>query len=197
MMKNWHCLTRDKVNPREFVNIVIDSCILSIFFLFIFLCFIYTVYEWRDQIDKSANLGMLPGLLGIFIGLYSLISTTKQLNNAEKQLGVIQADYWIARGIDQYGQNKFNDAGRSYKRAFDIDSNDVRVWINFADSLHGKNKLDEALDVINKAIDLNPRRADAWNNKGIILFFFLTNTLQLAAAGMSGYRHKVDCIFSA
>ena len=45
----------------------------------------------------------------------------------------------------------------------------AQVWYNRAGLLASQGKSDEALDALNRAIELNPEHADAWHDKGMIL----------------------------
>jgi len=45
----------------------------------------------------------------------------------------------------------------------------AQVWYNRAGLLGSQGKKDEALDALDKAIELNPKHADAWHDKGMIL----------------------------
>jgi len=45
----------------------------------------------------------------------------------------------------------------------------AQVWYNRAGLLASQGKKDEALDALNTAIELNPKHADAWHDKGMIL----------------------------
>ena len=45
----------------------------------------------------------------------------------------------------------------------------AQVWYNRAGLLASQGKKDEALDALDKAIELNPKHADAWHDKGMIL----------------------------
>jgi tetratricopeptide (TPR) repeat protein len=181
-MRNEPSWTRARISIARFFGIIIGSFSLSFFIIITIFYFIYVFYLWSDPkaslSDKSAVSGTFIGFLGILIAWYSLVSTTKQLNQAQKQLSDIQTDYWMTRGIDLYKKKEYRDADRSYKRAIDLNPDDTRVWINLASSLWEQNKLDEALNAINKAIEINPSRADSWNSKGMILRNKATNDLE-------------------
>ena len=43
------------------------------------------------------------------------------------------------------------------------------AWNNKGNVLTKLNKSDEALKAYDKAIEINPQNADAWNNKGVAL----------------------------
>jgi len=72
-------------------------------------------------------------------------------------------------GAKHVQEKKYFEADVSFERAININSNDIRIWINKASSLEAQKRLDDALNAVNKAIDIDSNNADAWNIKGVIL----------------------------
>jgi tetratricopeptide (TPR) repeat protein len=150
-------------------NYTLGLSVISILYLFGFLGFSKSFGE---------DIGTSIGFIALIIAVYSIQSTTKQLDTAQKQLSDIQIDYWNTRGIDQYKQKRYREADQSYERTINLNQQDTKVWINIAVSLYEQNKLDEALNAINKAIDMDQGRADSWNNKAIIIRSKATNIIE-------------------
>jgi tetratricopeptide (TPR) repeat protein len=184
--KGFKAATKDSFNflqhsvPPSFYVVLI---IINVFY---FIHFIIPLGLSSVLSDSST------GVVSIFIGLFSLLcavygirSSTDQLNdaqkrlsNTQKQLSEIQIDYWNTRGIDLYKEKNYREADQSYERAINLNPQDTKVWINIANSLYEQSKLEEALNAINKAIEMDQSRADSWNGKGMILRAKATNALE-------------------
>ena len=81
----------------------------------------------------------------------------------------MQIDYWNTRGIDQIRRKSSMMPVNLIKWRSNINSNDVRIWINIAGSLFWQKMYDDALTAINRAIEINPERNEVWNSKAVIL----------------------------
>lgn len=114
-----------------------------------------TPKEYRSEVFGFVSI--LIGLVGLLYALYSTVISGKQLKQASNEIGKMQIDYWNTRGIDQIRKKEFYDAGQSYQMAININSNDVRIWINIAGSLFRQKMYDDALQAINKAIEIDPQ----------------------------------------
>jgi tetratricopeptide (TPR) repeat protein len=159
------------------LNLLIKSPIFFIITAFAISYLLWTIYYIQKSptpnaalSEKLGVLSILVGLLSILYALYSTISTTKELEIAQKRLGDIQIDYWNTRGIDLYKQKNYRDADLSYDKALNLSPKDTKIWMNMAVSLYEQSKLDEALNAINQAIEIDQKRADSWNTKGLILY---------------------------
>jgi tetratricopeptide (TPR) repeat protein len=165
-----------KCNIPEFVLTIKESpqFLIIITFILLFLIseliYIYSSpapIEYRSEVFGFVSI--LIGLVGLLYALYSTIVSGKQLKQTSNELGKMQIDYWNTRGIDQIRKNDFYDASQSYQMAININSKDVRIWINIAGSLFQQKMYDDALKAINKAIEINPEKSEVWNSKGVIL----------------------------
>lgn len=161
---------------KKFAIVLKDSPLFLVVAIFTYSYLIYTGYYIFTSPTPNASLSeelgvisILIGLVGLLYTLYSAITSGKQLDQTLKDLRNIQIDYWNTRGIDQIKKKDFHDASQSYQMAININPSDVRIWINIAGSLFWQKKHDDALDAINRAIRINPERADAWNAKAMIL----------------------------
>lgn len=169
------------INPilsgtKKFITTIKCSPLFLIIAMFTYGYLVYAGYYIYISPTPSAILSerlgvisILIGLVGLLYTLYSAITSGKQIDQSLKDLSKIQIDYWNTRGIDQIRKKEFYDASLSYQMAININSNDVRIWINIAGSLFQQKMYDDALKAINKAIEINPERNDVWNSKAAIL----------------------------
>jgi len=173
-----------KASVVRFFNLITNSQILFIFAIFICLYSFYTYlyififYPTSNISEKSGIISILIGFIGLFYAVYSTVSTTKKLDQAQERLRDVQIDYWNTRGIDLYKQKNYREADQSYERTINLNPQDTKVWVNIAVSLYKQNKLDEALNAINVAIEMDPSRSDSWNNKAIIIRTKATNIIE-------------------
>lgn len=80
-------------------------------------------YLYHPFCDLFVFLGIFIGLASLILGVYSVESTTDQLN-------LMQADYWDVRGIDLHNKGKHDDAIEAYNKAINIDSYFSPAWGN-------------------------------------------------------------------
>lgn len=66
-------------------------------------------------------------------------------------------------------QTNFTQAESLYKKALDLNPNDIDARLNYADMLYREKRLHEALEEYRKAVILNPDIPEISNNLGIIL----------------------------
>lgn len=120
-------------------------------------------YLYHPFCDWFVFLGIFIGLASIIIGVYSIESTTGQLN-------LMQADYWNVRGIDLHNKGKHDDAIEAYNKAINIDPYFSPAWGNKGTALADQGNFDEAIKAHDKAIALNQQAATFLNSKVYALF---------------------------
>jgi tetratricopeptide (TPR) repeat protein len=154
--------------------------------VFYFMHIIIPLYPSLVLSDSSTGaISIFIGLLSLIYAIFGINSSTNQLNDAQKRLSNtqerlsdIQIDYWNTRGIDLYKGKKYRDADLSYEKVITLNRHETKAWMNVAVSLYEQSKLDEALNAINTAIEMDQSRADSWNIKGMILRIKAINALE-------------------
>ena len=165
---------------------------------------------WYTLLLSSISISIFAGLISylnsktetisISIGLFGLIAAVFSIESTTVKLKEIQTDYWNTRGIEKREQKKFFDALQAHDNAIRIDKKSIKCYINKANTLsekarhHEKTRLNEALRVIQAAIDLGPKYpatllkgtleeqkslqeyANAWKTKGDILLELAKDT---------------------
>ena len=95
-----------------------------------------------------------------------------------------EAEYYYWRGIVLQRQEENNLAMKDYESAMSKSFEVTEMYNNYAILLSQKEEYDKALLVINKAIELKPKYAEAYSAKGKIFFY----TYQLDSACI--YKNK-------
>jgi tetratricopeptide (TPR) repeat protein len=102
------------------------------------------------------------------------------MNYFEKALkqGDDSYNVWFGKGLVFADQKRFDEALMCYDKAIEYATNtnvfiDVHTlkwsWISKASLLGDLGRYDEALKSLDKLLEVDPKRAGVWNNKGIIL----------------------------
>ena len=78
---------------------------------------------------------------------------------------------WFMKGLDLYGQGKYNESLEAYNRALELDPNDFEAWNNKGIDQGLLGRYDEALESFENAVALNESYAEAWYNMGVIYDF--------------------------
>jgi len=87
-------------------------------------------------------------------------------NVGQVETSSLDAQKWLDKGNDLYGQGKYIEAIQAYEEVIRINPNAATAWYNKGTALVKQGKYDEAIKAYGEAIRLNPNYADAWNNKG-------------------------------
>lgn len=66
-------------------------------------------------------------------------------------LDASNAEYLYALGLVYMRKNDYSNSLAAYKRAVEIDPTDYDSWLNYSEIYYLENKLDKAIDVLNKA----------------------------------------------
>jgi len=165
---NWGEIETAELDPYEFIYILL-SVLISILFILIIS---------TTDIDKLvAYIGILIGLFGLIIALYSIRSSSEKLKE-------MQIDYWNTRGIDENRKGselrknrKHDEAALAYEnaiQAFDkaeeLDPLSAKSWGNRGNALVAQGKYDEAIESFHHAIELDSKSPRTWANYGIALY---------------------------
>lgn len=165
---NWGEVETAELNPCEFIYI------LLIIFILIFSGLSISTNEPNTSIGY---ISIVIGLVGLFIALYSIRSSSKRLTE-------MQIDYWNARGIDDnrkgselHKQRKYDMSALAYENAisaFDkahkLDPLYAKSWSNRGNALVAQRKYDEAIEAFRHATELDPRSPRTWTNYGTALY---------------------------
>lgn len=68
------------------------------------------------------------------------------------------------KGLELYGQQKYEEAIEEYKKAIEIDPDDGELYLAVSMTYDRKQMYDEALEYARKAVDRMPREALAYTN---------------------------------
>lgn len=77
--------------------------------------------------------------------------------------------HWHEQGVDQERHGLLTEAEASYRRALFDGGPDAQICFDLAHVLQAQGKLHQAAERYRQALELDPRRLDAWNNLGVVL----------------------------
>ena len=118
-------------------------------------------------------------------------ASTKENKNSEKTVALnekveevvkqiderISADDWFFKGYNASKKDKYEDAFFYYKKAAELDPNDVEIYFNWGNVLcdlaeirSDENLYKEAIEKFKKASELDPDDSDIYYNWGIALY---------------------------
>lgn len=83
--------------------------------------------------------------------------------------GQTTAEDWVEKGVDFFGQGKYDEALQTLDKAIEIDPKLADAWVNKGVALGLQGNHDGALQAFNNAIELNPQHANAWFGKAFTL----------------------------
>ncbi len=165
---NWGEVETAELNHYEFIYI----------FLSMFVLIFSALSISTNDPDKSIGyISIVIGFVGLFIALYSIRSSSKQLTEME-------VDYWNARGVDDNRkgselrkQREYDKATLAYEnaiKAFDkadkLDPLYAKSWSNRGNALIAQRKYDEAIEAFRHAIELDSKSPRTWANYGVALY---------------------------
>jgi tetratricopeptide (TPR) repeat protein len=108
-----------------------------------------------------------PQFSGIIIVTFGL--TVMVLTNSTASL-FQTAGLWLVQILGYIALARYDEAIRTYDKAIEMASSGSfyapMAWIRKGNALQTQGKNEEALEAYNKAIDLNPIFADAWQGRG-------------------------------
>ena len=70
-------------------------------------------------------------------------------------------------GVVARKQNRLNDAETFFRRSLEAEARQPQVLNNLANRLRGTERVDEAIDLYEKAVKMQPEFADGWFNLGL------------------------------
>ncbi len=95
-------------------------------------------------------------------------------------------------GIEYFNLRKYQESEKLFNDAIHLKS-DNRSLLGLGNALYAQGKHDEAIQDYNKAIEINPQDADAWNNKGRALKS-LGRTTESEAAFVKAREMKAEAL---
>ena len=94
------------------------------------------------------------------------LQTNKHIYSGYTQDG--QLGGYIKRGDIYLGQNKYNLAILAYKKALELDPQNLHILNNLGNAYSGQGKYDLAISSYQKALKLDPQNLNTLNNLGEI-----------------------------
>ncbi|WP_135605447.1 tetratricopeptide repeat protein [Methanococcoides sp. NM1] len=109
------------------------------------------------------------------------------------------ADAWNNKGLTLDKLNEFENASESFDKALEINPDDADLWNNKGNTIknlanynseraitkyaiiQANDQYKESITYFDKALEIDPNHADAWNNKGFALF------------SLSSYPEALEC----
>ena len=92
------------------------------------------------------------------------LQTNKHIYSGYTQDG--QLGGYIKRGDIYLGQNKYNLAISVYKKALELDPQNLHILNNLGNAYSGQGKYDLAISVYKKALEVDPQNLPPLNNLG-------------------------------
>lgn len=83
--------------------------------------------------------------------------------------GQTTAEDWVEKGVDFFGQGKYDEAIKAFDKAIEINPQLAYAWSNKGLALSHGGKFNESIQAYDRAIEIDPKLADAWVNKGVAL----------------------------
>jgi len=83
--------------------------------------------------------------------------------------GQTTAKDWIHKGVDFYGQGRYNETIQAFDRAIEINPQYADAWSRKGIVLSRLGRYDEAIQAFNKSLEINPQSAKDWTEKGLAL----------------------------
>ena len=81
----------------------------------------------------------------------------------------LTAEDWHEQGVEQERHGLLEEAEDSYRRSLLEGGPDAQASFDLAHSLQSQGKHLQALERYRQVLEIDPRRADAWNNVGVML----------------------------
>ena len=79
-----------------------------------------------------------------------------------------QKDNWVLLGYTYQSKELFSQAVDAYKKAIELDPQDVITWGRLGEAYYFQGKANEAIDALRKALEIDPMSIDLWNNISVI-----------------------------
>ncbi|GAB6050852.1 hypothetical protein JCM16106_17010 [Hydrogenophilus islandicus] len=99
----------------------------------------------------------------------ALLEAARHDPNARVQASASNAATLLSRAYPLILQNQLDQAEPLIKAVLQADPANAAAWQGLAVLQHKRGLHDEALKAIDRAIELNPREAGFWNNRGVLL----------------------------
>ena len=75
-----------------------------------------------------------------------------------------QAYFYLNLGRIYFSLNRIEESTKAFEEGLKLQRNDFELWFNYAFSLNAQERFEEAIEAYKKAIELNPKLAEAYNN---------------------------------
>jgi len=95
--------------------------------------------------------------------------------------------YWLNEGNDLYAAKRYEEALDSYKKALDIDSENVETWHSLGFTLDKLERYEEALASYDNALDIDPEYTYVWIGRGDTL-----RNLKRYEEALASYNKALD-----
>lgn len=82
----------------------------------------------------------------------------------------LNANEYFILGIDEYNDNRFDEAVMDYTYAIAIDGNYTEAWVNRGNVYSEKGEYVKAMEDYNRAILINPSLKEAYNNRACTFY---------------------------